>query len=74
MHHVKDTGIQEQLEQCREKIMKAESMLEALPQEFIKDWRERKAFHEKRKQLEMEIIQARSSMRSVLNTFGNVYS
>jgi hypothetical protein len=67
-------GIHEQLEQCREKIMKAECKLEALPQGFIKDWRQRKAFQEKRRQLEMEIIQARSIMRGTLNTLGKAFS
>lgn len=67
-------GVHEQLEQCREKIMKAERALEALPQGFINDWRKRKAFQEKRRQLEMEIIRARSIIRGTLNAFSKACS
>ena len=52
---------------CFDKIKTIELAMEALPDEFIVDWRERVKIKEKRKRLGTEIIQIRGILRDKMN-------
>ncbi len=41
--------------------------LEALPNEFLSDWRDRKKIKDRKKQLQFEIIQAQAMLRKKID-------
>lgn len=49
------------------KIITADKELEALPNEFLFDWRERKKVKDQKKQLQFEIIKAQVMLRNKIN-------
>ena len=50
------------------KIITANTELEALPNEFLSDWKQRKKVKDQRIQLQLEIVRAQTMLRKKIDT------
>ncbi len=52
---------------CIHRIITSDMELEALPNEFLSDWRDRKKIKDRKKQLQFEIIHAQAMLRKKID-------